>query len=502
MTGGPAAPAPAAVSMPPAQFRRVLIALLLGVLLAALDGTIVAVALPTIVGDLGGVEDTHWVVTAYLLTATASTLLYGRVSDLIGRKPALIGAVLIFLVGSVLCGLAQGIGSLAGARAIQGLGGGGLMTLALAVIGDLVPPRQRARYQGLFGAVFGVASVLGPLIGGLVVDAGSWRALFFLNLPLGAIVLAVLVRTLPNPAPRAAGSLDVRGGLLLAAVIGFFLCWVTRGQEVGYGDPRSALLGLVALALLPVFALSARSSDDPVLPIRLLRNRALALSAAVAFCTGAALFAVILFIPLALQLAQGRNATASGLMLTAMTAGLLVSSGGVGRVVSRTGRHRAAPITGTALVAVALAGLTQVGAGTGAPAIVAALAVLGLGLGLISPILVTVAQSCVEPRDIGIATATISFFRSLGGTIGAAIGAAVLAANLSDSLTEAPVGVDLDRLSVLPEAVAALPPAAQDAYVTAFAEATSAVFWIAAAIAAISVVLAVLIPAVELHDEV
>ncbi|MGQ0625141.1 MAG: MFS transporter [Sporichthyaceae bacterium] len=498
MTGSVQQPAPVSAAIPPAHLRSVLVALLLGVFLAALDGTIVAVALPTIVGDLGGVEDTHWVVTAYLLTLTASTLLYGRISDLIGRKPALIGAIGIFLLGSALCALAQGIGSLAAARAIQGLGGGGLMTLALAVIGDLVPPRQRARYQGLFGAVFGVASVLGPLIGGLVVDAVSWRWLFTLNLPVGVVVLAMVVRAVPSAPPRHRGGIDVRGAALLAAVIGFFLCWVTRGQEVGYTDPRSALLGLVALALLPALALSQRGHPDPILPLRLLRNRALAASAAVAFCTGAALFAVIVFIPLLLQLAQGRTATASGLMLTAMTAGLLVSSAGVGRAVSRTGRHRWAPITGTALVTTAMVGLTQVDADTAVPALVLVLALLGLGLGLISPILVTVAQSCVEPRDLGLATATVSFFRSLGAAVGSAVGAAVLAATLSDELSG--TAVDLDELSVLPEAVAALPPATQNLYVSAFAEASSAVFWVGAAIAVLGVGLALLIPAVDLSE--
>ncbi|WP_156869420.1 MDR family MFS transporter [Sporichthya polymorpha] len=474
------------------SFRLLMVGLLLGVLLGALDGTMVAVALPTIVGDLGGVEDTHWVVTAYLLTATASTLLYGRVSDLFGRKPVFLAAIGVFLAGSALCALAPGMGTLAAARALQGLGGGGLLTLALAVIADVVPARDRAKYQGLFGAVFGLASVLGPVIGGPVVDAAGWRWLFLLNLPVGAVVLALVLTQLPLPVRRREHALDVRGAVLLAGAVGCFLCWITRGQEVGWDSPQSWLLGVAAAVLAPAFVASQRSAPEPVLPLGLFRNPAFALTGAVAFCVGAAMFAAILFIPLVLQLVQDRSATASGLMLAAMTTGLLVSSVGVGRMVSRTGRHKAPPVAGSVLITVAMLALTRLDPGTSAAYTVGALTLLGLGIGLVSPVLVAVAQCSVDARDLGIATASVSFFRNLGGTVGSAVGVAVLTHRLADA------SLDTDRVSTLPEQVDALPAAAQETYALAFAEAATGVFWAAAAVGAVAIVLAALTPALTL----
>ncbi|MBA3743169.1 MDR family MFS transporter [Sporichthya sp.] len=484
----------------PARFRLLLIGLLLGVLLGALDGTMVAVALPTIVGDLGGIEDTHWVITAYLLTATASTLLYGRVSDLLGRKPVFLAAIVIFLAGSALCAAAQGMGTLAAARALQGLGGGGLLTLALAVIADVVPPRQRARFQGLFGAVFGLASVLGPVIGGPVVDHASWRWLFLLNLPIGAVVLAIVATQLPLPVSRREHRLDLRGAFLLAAAVGCFLCWMTRGNEVGWSDPRSWLLGVGAAVLAPAFVLSQRSAPEPVLPLGLFRNPTFALTGAVAFCVGAAMFAAILFIPLVLQLVQDRSATSSGLMLAAMTTGLLVSSVGVGRAVSRTGRHKAPPVVGTVLITVAMLGLTRLDVDTSAGYTIAMLTVLGLGIGFVSPVLVAVAQSSVDARDLGIATASVSFFRNLGGTVGSAVGVAVLTHRLSDGFWFASAPLQTGQVSTLPDQVQALPASAQEAYGTYLADAATGVFWIAAAVGAIAVVLAALTPALTLNQ--
>jgi EmrB/QacA subfamily drug resistance transporter len=480
-------------------------ALLMGVLLGALDGTMVAVALPTIVGDLGGVEDTHWVITAYLLTATASTLLYGRVSDLYGRKPVFLAAIGLFLAGSVACAAAQGMGSLAAARALQGLGGGGLLSLALAVIGDLVPPQQRAKYQGLCGAVFGLASVLGPAIGGPVVDHASWRWLFLLNLPVGAVVLVVVATQLPLPVRRREHKLDLRGAALLAGAIGCFLCWITRGQEVGWSHPGSWGPGVAAAILVPAFVLSQRTAPEPVLPLDLFRNPAFALTGGIAFCVGAAMFAAILFVPLVLQLVQQRSATASGLMLAAMTTGLLVASVGTGRAASRTGRYKTPPIAGTLLITIAMVGMTRFDAGTSAGYLIVVLAVLGVGIGLVSPILVTVAQSSVDAKYLGIATSSVSFFRNLGGTVGSAVGVVVLSSRLSDGFWVAssqsqPIDIDHTQLSVLPDQVRALPAPIREGYINLFADAATTVFWIAAAVGAVAVVFAALMPNLTLSQ--
>lgn len=491
MTEGPAKLTPALLG-----------ALLLGVLLGALDGTMVAVALPTIVGDLGGVEDTHWVVTAYLLTATASTLLYGRISDLFGRKPVFLAAIGLFLLGSAACASAQGMGTLAAARALQGLGGGGLLTLALAVIGDVVPAQQRAKFQGLFGAVFGLASVLGPVLGGPVVDHASWRWLFLLNLPLGAIVLLVVATQLPLPVRRREHSLDLRGAVLLVGAIGCFLCWITRGQEVGWDHAGSWGPGLAALLLVPMFVLSQRSAREPILPLGLFRNPAFALTGAVAFCVGAAMFAAILFVPLTLQLVQDRSATASGLMLAAMTTGLLFASVGTGRAVSRSGRYKSPPMAGTLLITLAMVGLTRLDADTSAGYTIAVLAVLGLGIGLVSPILVTVAQSTVEAKDLGIATASVSFFRNLGGTVGSAVGVVVLTHRLSEGFwvasSPSQVTIDHTQLSILPDQVRALPEPVRDGYIAMFADAATSVFWIAAGVGAAAFLFAALTPALTM----
>lgn len=476
---------------PNRDFHLVLAGVLLGVLLAALDGTIVAVALPSIVGDLGGIEDTHWVITAYLLTATTSTLLYGRASDVFGRKPLLLGAVTLFLLGSVLCGLAQGMGTLAGARALQGLGGGGLVALAYAVIADQVPAERRPRYAGLIGGVFGVGGVLGPLLGGLVVDGTGWRWVFYLNLPIGLLVLALLAR-MPATGGDRTDRLDLRGSVLLAAATGCFLCWITRGQEVGYDSPESWLLGVAALVLTPAFLLVERRTPAPVLPLRLFADRVVSSASVAAFGLGFALFAAILFVPLFFQLVQQRSATTSGLLLVTLTVGLLISSGGVGHAVARSGRARPVMILGAGLVTVALVVLARLEPGSSVFLAIVALTLFGLGHGLVSPLLVTAAQGAVGPRQIGVATSTVSFFRGLGGTIGSAIGAAVLTHVVSDRLGG--VGVDLRDLSLLPDRVADLPAAEGASFALAYADAASTVFWIAAAVAGVCCLLVSLLP--------
>jgi EmrB/QacA subfamily drug resistance transporter len=477
--------------LPHKQLALVLVGLMLGVLLAALDGTIVAVALPTISGDLGHVEDTHWVVTAYLMTATAATLLYGRTSDMLGRRPVFLSAVGLFLVGSALCAAAQGMGQLAAARAVQGIGGGGLLSLALAAVADLVPARKRAAYQGMFGAVYGLAGVLGPLIGGLIVDHASWRWLFLVNLPAGALVLLLVAGTLPAT-PRRAGHLDPFGAVLLAGAVGFFLCWTSRGQETGYTGAGTISLIVVAVLLAGTFVITQRTATSPVLPLRLFRSRGFAAVTVVAFCGGVSLFAAILFVPLFLQLVQHRSATTAGEMLAAMTGGLLVASMGVGRGVTRTGRPREPMLAGTVAIAVAIGLLTRLDPDSPAGATVAVLVLLGLGLGCVSPMLVTVAQSAVPRSDLGVATASVSFFRNLGATVGSAVGVAVLTHVLGDRAGR--TQLDPTRLRLLPDHIAALPPTTRASFVDAFADAATRVFAFALPVAVLAVLAAALIP--------
>jgi EmrB/QacA subfamily drug resistance transporter len=486
---------------PRRDFHVVLLGVLLGVLLAALDGTVVAVALPTIVGDLGGIEDTHWVLTAYLLTATTSTLLYGRASDIFGRRPLLLGAVGLFLLGSALCGLAQGMGTLAGARALQGLGGGGLVALAYAVIADNVPPEKRHHYAGAIGGVFGIGGVLGPVLGGLAVDGPGWRWVFFLNLPIGAVVLFLVAGRLPRSAGGRTAPLDLRGGLLLAGVVGFFLCWITRGQEAGYDSPESYLLGLAALILAPAFALSQRRAVDPVLPPALFTNRGVSMASAAAFGLGFALFAVIIFVPLLLQIQQDRSATASGLLLMAMTVGLLISSGGVGRAVARSGRARPPMLLGAALVTTSLVLMVPLRDESAIPLWILALTLFGLGHGLVSPLLVTAAQGAVGPRQFGVASSAVSFFRGLGGIVGSAVGAAVLTHTVSERFAGDGNGLDLRRLSILPDQVAGLDALTRSGFVSAFSDAAGAMFLSAAVVCGVCALLVAALPQAQSADQ-
>jgi EmrB/QacA subfamily drug resistance transporter len=476
-----------ATAMTHRQVRAVITALLVGVLLAALDNTIVAVAMPRIVGALGDVGDTSWVVTAYLLTATVSTPLYGRLSDTRGRRPTFLAATTVFLVGSALCGLAHNIAELAAARALAGLGGGGLMTLALAVVADLVPGRARAKWQGLFGAVYALAALIGPPVGGLIVDHASWRWLFYVNIVPGLAVLTVVRRQLHVPQVVTPGRLDVTGAALLSGSLLGFLLWMVRGQQAGFGAAQSWLPGLACLCLLPVLVVQQRSVAVPVLPTRLFTAPGFGAAVTIAFLLGATLFAAILFVPLTLQVTQARSATRSGLILLAMTTGLLLSSVGVGRAIARSGRYRTFPTAGTALVTLASFGLTRLGPTSATWRTVLVLGTLGLGIGMVSQVLVLVAQQAVGRDQIGAATAAVSFFRSLGGTVGTGVCATALAAVLQDrSGTPALSGVDVDRLSLLPGKLAALPPNRHAAFVTAFTDAAHEVFWIVTPLAGLA----------------
>ncbi|MFZ0379933.1 MAG: MDR family MFS transporter, partial [Solirubrobacteraceae bacterium] len=344
------------------QLWLVLIAVMLAGLLAALDQTIVATALPTIVGDLGGASHLSWVVTAYLLGSTSSTPLWGKLGDMYGRKRFFLAAIVIFLVGSALSGLSTSMGELIAFRAIQGIGGGGLIIGAQTIIGDVVAPADRGRYQGIFGAVFGVASVLGPLLGGVLVDNATWRWVFYINLPIGLIALLATSAFLPARQQRVSHVIDYLGAILIAlAATRLVLMTSLGGTTYAWGSAPIVILGVAGVLLLAAFVAIERRAAEPVLPPRLFRNRVFSISSAMAFVVGFSMFGSITFLPLYLQVVDGVQPTLSGVRLLPMMAGLLLTSIGSGQIISRTGRYKVFPILGTALMALGLYLLSQLG---------------------------------------------------------------------------------------------------------------------------------------------
>jgi EmrB/QacA subfamily drug resistance transporter len=405
-------------------------ALVLAMLPAVLDQTILATALPTIAADLGRLSDVSWLVTAYVVAATASTPLWGKLGDRHGRKRLLEVSLAAFVAASALCGAAADMTQLLVVRAAQGAAAGGLMTLAMASVGDLVSPRERGRYQGYIAGAFAVATVMGPLAGGLLVDHAGWRLVFYVNLPLGVAALAALHRRLPagdvDPARRP---LDVAGAALLAAATSaFMLACVWGGERYAWSSPQIAGLVAAIVGLAGALISRERRAADPIVPFALLRERTVAVASAALFLATAALFSVIVFVPLFLQAATGASPTRAGLLLVPMMLGIALSTTLAGRSIARTGRYKRFPIAGLALMAAALTLLAALAPARSREATGVGLAVFGLGFGMVTQVLVVAVQNGVERRRLGVATATTSFFRALGGASGAAVLGAVFAA--------------------------------------------------------------------------
>ncbi len=473
------------VDGPGLSHRQILIVfsgLMMGMLLAALDQTIVATALPTIVGELSGLEHLAWVITAYMLASTSSVPIYGKLSDLYGRKFLFQLSIAVFIAGSLLSGLAQSMTALIVFRGVQGLGAGGIMALSQAIIGDIIAPRERGRYQGYMGSVFAFSSVAGPLLGGFFTDHISWRWVFFINLPLGALALAICTFVLQLPRRRVPHSIDYIGSVLMIGGVSCLLLVTTwGGKQYDWTSPTILALAVAGVVLLVLFALQEFRASEPLLPPRLFRDSVFTVSSGVGLVVGLAMFGAISFLPVYLQVVKGASATASGLRMIPMMFGIVTSSIVSGRMISHTGRYRIYPIMGTALVVLGLFLLSRLTVDTGGVEIGAYMLVLGLGLGMVMQVIVLTVQNSVDFRDLGTATAGVNFFRSMGGAFGVAIFGSILSDRLDFYFprfipTEALQGLSAGALTSSPAHLRALAPEVLEGVRQAFAHSLHVVF--------------------------
>jgi EmrB/QacA subfamily drug resistance transporter len=502
---------PADAEMPVAehQHREIMIVLpglLLAILLAMLDNLIVGTALPRIVGSLGGVTHLSWVVTAYILASTVTTPFYGKLGDMYGRKRFFIAAIVIFLVGSALSGLSTSMAELIAFRALQGLGAGGLMTGAMATLGDIVPPRERGRYMSYMMVVMMLATIGGPLAGGFITDHFSWRWIFYINLPVGGAALIYLMATLKLPVRKVKHRIDYLGGGLLAVATTALILFATwGGSQYGWGSLQIIGLGVLTVAATIGFLYVEGRAAEPMLPLHVFRNSNFSVSMALTFLVGVAMYGAMTYLPLYQQTVQGASATGSGLMLTPMMLGVTITSILAGQIMTKTGRYKAFPIMGGALMTLAMVLLTNLGPNTGRWTSAIYYIVLGLGMGFAMQMVSVISQNSVALKDMGVASSGRMFFQQIGGSLGVAALGSVFASQLTSSLaaaaraTHGALHISASGGQLDPTVIDKLPARFKDLLFPAIAHAVDHVFWWAVPAAAIAFVLAWFIKEVPLR---